>query len=538
MSLIHINDLTFSYDTHGDTIFDHITFQMDTSWKLGLIGRNGRGKTTLLRLLLGDYEYSGTITAPVEFDYFPFPVITKGDTLTTVKNMVAPFTEWEEEMERLLSDGSAPAMSRYLRVLDRYSEADGYTIEQALAVEAAKLGVGKDVFERPFLSLSNGERTKLMLAALFLRKNRFLLIDEPTNHLDQEGRDAIGSYLSGKKGFLLVSHDRDLLDQCVDHILSLNRTGIELQHGNYSSWQLNRDRQDQFELARNEQLKKEIRRLNAAARTASAWSDKTEKTKKGLGQDSASGLRPDRGAIGHKAAKLMKRAKSIEQRREHAAEETTKLLKNLEQSEPLKLHPLSYPKTRLVSVQGLSICYSNQAVFSPVSFDVHRGDRIALEGPNGSGKSSILKLLCGQEIPHQGTLSTGSGLMISYVPQDTATLRGSLTRLAQENGVEESLFKAVLRKLDFSRAQFEKDLSELSEGQKKKVLLAAGICKPAHLYLWDEPLNFIDILSRVQIERLILEFQPTLLFVEHDSRFRSNIATKRVSLISPENAKP
>ena len=533
MSLIHVNDLTFRYDTHGDTVFDHVTFQMDTSWKLGLIGRNGRGKTTLLRLLLGDYEYSGNITTPVGFDYFPFPVAEEGDTLTTVKNMVAPFTEWEEEMERLLADGSPQAMSRYLRVLDRYSEAEGYTIEQTLAVEASKLGVGKDVFERPFSTLSNGERTKLMLAALFQRKNRFLLIDEPTNHLDQEGRDAIGSYLSGKRGFLLVSHDRDLLDQCVDHILSLNRAGIELQHGNYSSWQLNRDRQDQFELARNEHLKKEIHRLNDAARAAAVWSNKTEKTKKGLGQGSPSGLRPDRGAVGHKAAKLMKRAKSIEQRREQAAEETTKLLKNLEQAEPLKLHPLPFPKAKLASLHGLSICYSGQEVFAPVSFDIRSGDRIALEDPNGSGKSSIIKLLCGREVPHHGTISTGSGLVISYVPQDTASLQGSFTQLAQENGVEESLFKAVLRKLDFSRAQFEKDLSELSEGQKKKVLLAAGICRPAHLYLWDEPLNFIDILSRVQIERLILSFQPTLLFVEHDSRFRDNIATKRIRLSPP-----
>ena len=124
----------------------------------------------------------------------------------------------------------------------------------------------------------------------------------------------------------------------------------------------------------------------------------------------------------------------------------------------------------------------------------------------------------------------GSGLKISYISQDTSYLEGNLKELAQEYGLEESLFKAVLRKLDLERGQFEKDISQYSAGQKKKILLAASLCQSAHLYLWDEPLNYIDLFSRMQLEELILQYRPTLLFVEHDRAFREKVATQTVLL--------
>ena len=158
------------------------------------------------------------------------------------------------------------------------------------------------------------------------------------------------------------------------------------------------------------------------------------------------------------------------------------------------------------------------------------GDRIALQGANGSGKSSIIKLLCGENIPHTGAAWLGNGLKISYVNQDTSNLRGKLTDFARESGIDESLFLAMLAKLDVPKAQMEKDMSALSAGQKKKVLLARSICEPMHLHIWDEPMNYIDIISRVQIEAVLKEYQPTILFVEHDKAFCDNVATKVVEL--------
>ena len=153
-----------------------------------------------------------------------------------------------------------------------------------------------------------------------------------------------------------------------------------------------------------------------------------------------------------------------------------------------------------------------------------------LHGKNGSGKSSLLKLLTGISVPHTGTVTVGSGLQISYVPQDTSHLKGTLSDFAAQNQIEETLLKTLLRKMDFTRTQFLKDMQDFSEGQKKKVLVAKSLCEQAHLYVWDEPLNFIDIYSRMQIEELILEFAPTMIFVEHDRTFRQKIATKTIEI--------
>lgn len=165
-----------------------------------------------------------------------------------------------------------------------------------------------------------------------------------------------------------------------------------------------------------------------------------------------------------------------------------------------------------------------------MSFVIQRGDRVALDGGNGSGKSSLLKLILGQPIQYEGTLTVGSGLVVSYVPQDTGCLRGNLADFAREHQLDEALFKAILRKMNFERVQFEKDMADFSAGQKKQVLLAKSLCEQAHLYIWDEPLNYIDVYARMQIEALLSEFSPTLLFVEHDKAFRDAVATKIVSL--------
>ncbi|MDQ1912658.1 Lsa family ABC-F type ribosomal protection protein [Paenibacillus sp. GD4] len=492
MSLIKVTNLTFAYEGSYDNIFEKVSFHIDTDWKLGFTGRNGRGKTTFLNLLLGKYEYSGTISAGVGFEYFPFPVPNKEQhTLDVVGDMLTDYQHWE------------------------------------LLRELSLLQVAEDVLYRPFASLSNGEQTKVMLAALFLKENRFLLIDEPTNHLDMDGRRLVSDYLKTKRGFILVSHDRAFLDNCVDHILSINRTHIDIQKGNFSDWWENKQRQDHFELGENEKLRKDIRRLSEAAKRTSSWSHEVEKTKNGT---TNSGSKVDKGYIGHKAAKMMKRSKSIEQRQQSALEEKSKLLKNIEASESLKLTQLPYHKHQLVELERVSMYYGEKKVCSDVSFTIEQGERIALSGKNGSGKSSILKLICGEEMSYTGTFRKGSQLKLSYVSQDTSHLQGSLTDYARSHGIEESLFKSILRKLDFSRIQFEKDMSAFSGGQKKKVLIARSLCEKAHLLVWDEPLNFIDIISRMQIEELLLEYAPTILFVEHDREFCTNIATKVVQL--------
>lgn len=486
MSMIKVEDLTFSYPSSYDLIFDRVSFQIDTDWKLGFVGRNGRGKTTFLNLLSGKYEYRGKITSNVRFDYFPYPITDKERQTADILQEICPDAkEWE--------------IRRELSYLD----------------------VEMEVLWRAFETLSNGEQTKILLAALFLSEGNFLLIDEPTNHLDTAAREKVSEYLNKKKGFILVSHDRRFLDGCVDHILSINRADIEVQSGNFSSWMENFERRQESELLQNERLKKDISRLQKSAERSAGWSDHVEASKIGAA---------DKGYVGHKSAKMMKRSKTIEKRKQQAIEQKAVLLKNVETVNALKMNPEAYHLDILASFSETAVMYEDRAINRPVSFQVRTGDRVFIEGKNGSGKSSLLKLLAGESLEHTGTVTVGSGLQISYVPQDTSYLTGTLAQFAEKNNLDESLFKTVLRKMDFERVQFEKDMKEFSGGQKKKVLIAKSLCERAHLYVWDEPLNFIDVYSRMQIEQLIEKFSPTMLLVEHDMAFRDAVATKVIEI--------
>lgn len=492
MSVIKVENLTFAYPSGLDNVFENVSFQIDADWKLGFIGRNGRGKTTFLNLLLGKFPYSGKITSSVKFDYFPYEVGDKNkDTMDILREVCPTAEEWQ------------------------------------FMQELSFLRVDSGCLYRQFCTLSNGEQAKVLLAALFLNEGHFLLIDEPTNHLDAQAREVLSAYLRKKKSFILVSHDRRFLDGCIDHVLSINRTNIEVQSGNFSSYMENFERQQDFERKQYGRLQNDVQRLKEAAMRNSNWADAVEKTKYGTRNG---GLRPDRGYVGHKSAKMMKRAKATEARQQKQIEEKSTLLKNVEIQSSLKISPLTCRAGRLVGLSAVAPRYDGIEVCAPVTFEINNGERIALDGSNGSGKSSILKLICGQPIEYVGKIEIASNLIISYVSQDASHLSGNLSEFAAVNKIDESVFKAVLHKMGFDKRQFETDMSDFSEGQKKKTLIAKSLCEQAHLYVWDEPLNYIDVYSRIQIENLIKEFQPTMIFVEHDKAFRDLIATKTVKL--------
>lgn len=565
MSLISINQLTFYYDGSPDYIFEDLTVQIDTDWKLGLVARNGRGKTTFLKLLIssvksrtssselnaskgdvrnkavcnnevernalstigfksakadmGDkYEYRGSITSPVEFDYLPFEI---------------------KDISRMTLD----------LLEDIYPSCELWKICRELTL----LRVETDVLYRPFDTLSNGERTKVMLAVLFSIEHKFLLIDEPTNHLDMEARKTVSEYLNRKKGFILVSHDRNFMDECVDHIMAFNRNSVEVCQGNFSTWWENRQRKDAWEKEENIRLKKDIARLNQSVAEKSKWADRVEATKigsKSFKQGGRLGQQGDKIAgrdyIGEKSRRLQQRRKSLEMRMQREIEEKSGLLKDLEEVENLKLYPLLHEKKVLVKMEEVTPFFSeigeeipdkehqqSRRKLGKINLQIENGDYVVLQGKNGSGKSSVIRAIlksCGyeenQELHYEGLITTAKGLVISYVAQDTCFLKGNLLDFAEESRLDRTLFLMLLRKLDFEREQFDKNMEDYSGGQKKKVLIAKSLCEKAHLYIWDEPLNFIDVFSRMQIEELLLQFRPTLLLVEHDRTFVDKLATK------------
>ena len=492
MALISVNNLTFGYDGSYNNIFEDVSFNIDTDWKLGLIGRNGKGKTTFLKLLQGKYEYKGKILKNVDIDYFPFEVTNKNRMSIEIINEIAPNIEdWE------------------------------------IIKELNLLNTDTEILYRNFNLLSGGEQIKVLLISLFLKGNNFLLIDEPTNHLDIETRNNLVNYLEKKKGFIVVSHDRNFLDKVVNHIISINNTNIEIVQGNFSSWKENKDRQDNFEILQNEKLQKDINRLEIASKNSAKWSNEAEKAKS---KRYNSETTIDKGYMGHKASKIMRSSKVMEQRTQKAIDEKANLLKNIDKNEDLKIIPLESNRNPLILANKLQINYNGKAIFKPISFEVNNGDRVVIVGKNGIGKSSILKLIMGKEIQFNGELKKVNDLKISYVSQNTEDLNGNLQTFVRDNEIDESIFKAMLIKMGLSKLDFDTNIQDMSEGQKKKVLIAKSISEQANIYIWDEPLNYIDILTRIQIENAILNCKPTLIFVEHDEAFVQKVATKVVDL--------
>lgn len=508
MAQISVNHLTFYYEGSYDNIFEDVSFSLDTDWKLGFIGRNGKGKTTFLNLLMGRYSYQGSINTSVCFEYFPYQLTEQ---------------QWQLSAAEFIED---------IKI--------GCEVWRVIC-ELAQLGEDADILYRPFNTLSFGERTKILLAVLFSGENDFLLIDEPTNHLDQASRESVKQYLASKKGFILVSHDRDLLDFCIDHVLVLNRKTIEVQSGNFSSWWENKQRKDQFAVAEDEKRRKEIRKLKNAAKRNAEWADKNERAKIGFDPVKEHDRSLDtRAFIGSKTKKMQKRAKQIEKRIDRAIEEQEGLLQDLETTKDLKLTPLVHHKSILVNIVDFSVKYQDAAdpVFTRFALSVQKGERVALHGGNGCGKSTVIQSILHHagvnntdiSFIEEGNCEVASGLVGSYVSQDTSGVKGCLSDFCIEHRLDKNLFCALLSRLGVEATQFSKPMEKYSEGQKKKVLLASSLLTPAHLYIWDEPLNHIDIFSRMQIEKLLLEYQPTMLFVEHDVRFREQIATRIVEM--------
>lgn len=498
MSKIEIKNLTFGYDSQGTLLFEQANLNFDTQWKLGLIGRNGRGKTTLLNILQNKLPYQGQVIHQQEFAYFPQQTKDKERLTYYVLNDITDFEIWEIERELQL------------------------------------MQTDPEILWREFSTLSGGEKTKVLLALLFVDDTHFPLIDEPTNHLDMKGRQQVAAYLQKKKqGYILVSHDRTFLNQTVDHILAIEKSQLILYQGNFTTYEEQKAQRDAYEQAQNSKLKKEIIRLQKTAKEKAEWSFSREKdkTNKPKGFIDTEYRRVSPGAIGADAARMMKRSKAIVQRVEGQITEKEKLLKNIETVDALKM---SYEPTyhrRILHVEELSLSYSGKSLFNGKSFELLLNECLAITGKNGSGKTSLIDALLGEfsgEI--KGTIHRANGLKISRVRQNYESNQGTLEDFAEKEGLNYSQFLNNLRKLGMERHVFANCIQNMSMGQRKKVELAKSLSQSAHLYIWDEPLNYLDVFNQKQILELLQRVKPTMILIEHDAYFVKEVSNKIISL--------
>lgn len=518
MPSILFQQVDFSYESPYVKIFDQLSITIESHWKTALIGNNGRGKTTLLALLHQQLPpTSGHIDIPLETAYYPYsPTNTNQTTLDVIRDSIAPFNDWEIQMEQLLNQADETNLLAYGEILEKYQEANGYEIDALIQREMALMGLDPQLLERNFQTLSGGEQTRSLIIALFLKNDSFFLIDEPTNHLDIHARLKLGEYFAGKSGFIVASHDRHFLDQCTDHVVSINKSDVRVNQGNYSVWKYQMDLEESSERHQHDTLKREIRKMETAASQRRGWSQRKEKDKIGA---------YDKGFVGHRAAKVMKRALAIEHRIQTAIEDKKKLLKNVEKERKLKLMETEKSPDTLLSVDRLSVEIADNLILKEVSFSVQKQQRLAIVGKNGCGKTTLFRTILKELQPTTGSVFVPGyvNMLCSYqVPLwQTGYLRDHLL----SNEQDETAFRQILGVLGVGGEIFEHPLETFSRGQLKKVDLCRSFCSPAHLLLWDEPINYIDIAAREQIESVILEYQPTLVFIEHDQYFVDKIAT-------------
>ncbi|MFC1742444.1 ribosomal protection-like ABC-F family protein [Candidatus Riflebacteria bacterium] len=523
MSSIILKNVCFHYFSPYVSVFENLTLNIDLTWRTALVGRNGMGKTTLLQLLHGKIQpVKGLINVPVTTNYFPYKAKTMEQlTMQVVKDAVAPFSTWELKMQELSLRSDEQGMDSYANLLQLYEEHGGYEIEASIEKEFVEMGLDTGLLLRNFSGLSEGEKTRALIIPLFLQKSGFPLIDEPTNHLDMQGRLLLGNYLAKKRGFILVSHDRTFLDSSVNHVLSLNKSDTRIHRANFSQWKYQMEMEEDFEKRRKENLKREIKHLKRAASQRRVWSDKKEKEKIGAG---------DKGRIGHLAAKQMKRALCLERRLKKNIVEKKGLLKNEEKKRVLKLESCSKSPELLLSLSNALLCMGERILQQKINLKLYRGERIAITGANGTGKTTLFRAICAEHPLTEGHLYFPARLKILRVQQEPTWNQGFLQDYLLQSGIDEKKFRTIMGSLGVAGEIFTRPLESFSEGQRKKVELCKSFLQPGHLLLWDEPLNYIDLFSREQIENAVLKFCPSLLFIEHDRAFVEKVATHILEL--------
>ena len=488
MAQIILEGISFYYKEFFESIFENVNLNLDTNWKLGLIGRNGRGKTTLLRLLHGELlPDKGKIIKSINTDLFPCPIdLNYSKTIDVIKESIGGLRTLEDNLEDL-------------DCLQRYIDQDGFLMESRIIKEIHLMNLSESLLNRDYDTLSGGEKTKVNLITLFLKSNVFVLLDEPTNHLDIEGKKIIAEYLKGKRGFIVVSHDRQFLDTVCDHILSINKKSIEIEKGNFSTWVKNKELIEQYELRTKERLEKEIISLEKRAKTGRLWANTANKQK----SEFAGHFRTN----GSQA--YMRQAKMSEKRVEDNIYEKKQQLRNYEKEKKLQLNQsndISSPW--LLIADHISFGYTENLLIDDFSLTIKKGDRIWLQGDNGKGKSTLLRLLSKKRNLEEeqadiiGDIMSGNiyhttGLDISFSYQEPFLKGGYAEDYFNDSN---SYWHELCLSFDLPKDFLSRPIETYSNGEIKKLEMARALSLPNHILFLDEPLNYMDIYFRKQLE--------------------------------------
>ncbi len=503
MSLIFLEDLAKSYQ--GELLFQDITFQINKNDKIGLIGNNGTGKTTLLDLVCGQKEPDrGRVlrTTRYSLGYLPQTLAWTregqiGDYLwEAFQDLVAIHEELRDLEEKISETHQAHLLERYAVLREEYEEKGGYSCESRIRGVLNGLGFPGNTMERPLTDFSGGEKTKIALSRLLLEEPDILLLDEPTNHLDRENREWLASYLKDYPGSLLiVSHDRYFLDQVVNKIFELEDQRLYSYEGDYSAYRQQREiiikswrrsyEKQQEEIAALEDF---VRRYKAGQRTREA------------------------------------RARERQLERMEIIAPPPRPRKKINITFPLD----AASGKEVLKVKGLTIARNGRILLKDFTGNLYRNDKVALLGPNGAGKTTILKSLLGGGPASDGSIVWGHGVKLGYFDQEGGPLAEtkSLFNAVADAGLNyKQDIMDLLGAFRFSGDEVNKTLGQLSGGERARLNLALLTLKAANVLLLDEPTNHLDLALQEWLGESLSKYKGTVIFTSHDRYFIETVAT-------------
>ena len=509
---IGVTGLVKSFDLEKK-ILDGLTLQIDTGERVGILGRNGAGKTTFFKILTGELDYdSGEVfVAPgkrlgliSQIPVYPPEYIVEDVLRTAFSRMERLKGEMDALAEKMAAgDSSAATLKRYGDLSARFDGLGGWDTDTAVSKVANGLTIDDSMRSRLFSELSGGEKTRVNLGRLILEDTDILLLDEPTNHLDLQATVWLEEYISKFRGTVLtISHDRYFLDRTVTRIIEIADGKAAFYSGNYSFYAVEKERRYQERMKQYLKEQAKIRQLEKAADQMHLWAF--------MGNDA-----------------LHKRAFSMEKRiqRMRTTEKPTKARKMNAQ-----FASREFRGDEVLQLRGLTKSFGDRTLFSDIYLRVEPGERIALLGENGTGKTTLLNMIVGSERPDSGSIRLGPSVVTAYLPQIIrfAHPERSLldTMLYEKKGMTAQSARNRLAQYQFQGEDVFKSVSSLSGGELSRLRLCMLMDEQTSFLILDEPTNHLDIAAREWVEEAVEAFDGTLLFVSHDRYFINRFATR------------
>ena len=508
---IRVSGLVKSFDLEK-RILNGLSFQVDSGERVGLLGKNGAGKTTVFRMLTGELEPdegeiqlgAGRRVGLIS----QIPVYPAGYTVEDVlRSAFARMYRMKDEMDTLalrMEQGASDetTLRRYGELNARFEGLGGWDTDTAVNKVANGLSIPQDMRQRGFDCLSGGEKTRVNLGRLILEDTDILLLDEPTNHLDLQATEWLEEYLRKFRGTVVtISHDRYFLDRTVTRIIEIQDGKAEFYSGNYSFYAIEKERRYQERMKQYLKEQAKIQQLEKAAEQMHLWAF--------MGNDA-----------------LHKRAFSMEKRieRMRTTQKPTKARK-LE----ARFQSREFKGDEVLQIKGLAKSFGEKHLFSEVYLRCEGGERIALLGENGTGKTTLLNILTGSEKPDGGSVRLGPSVKAAYLPQVIHfehPERSILDTMLYELDITPQSARNRLAAYQFTGEDVFKSVSVLSGGELSRLRLCMLMDESINLLILDEPTNHLDIDSREWLEEAVEAFDGTLLFVSHDRYFINRFATR------------